>query len=540
MAATVQQGFAGGLGGALWAHRWSSTKAIAPRGGVRRSDYEGVVWHAASAMWLAVATPGGAATGAAAAGSDDGERPSAFRRKVAYLGRFTDERLAAAAYDAARIEAGAAAVNGTTEKEREAAAAAEQPRVPSRMGYGGASSAAPSPTLSVYSSEKLPVPVRRWAAEEEAQAAAAAKAATLTIANPRRTVDAKRPRTASRSRARGGSTGGDSGNRTPVPGTPKTSTFRGVSWNKVTRRWRAQIRIDNKSVGLGHYDEERLAAAAYDAACMRQSREVVNGTTPEERERASAPRAPSRPSASSSYRGVGYDRTRGLWGAHIKINGKQRHLGHFDKEKMAAAAYDAACVREGRDVVNGTSAAEQSAAAEGVRPPQNSRKTSNFRGVTWNATRGQWLATTSIDGKRHRIGYYDTETEAAAAFDEAIVARGRKAMNAPMLKKTKKARSSGGGSSSGGRSKAGTRRRSSSSRRRRGSSATGGAGSVTSRGTSRGEDDDAASEQGAGSGGGSVDGFGESDGNDAGSDEVAGDSGDTGSRPPPKRARSGS
>jgi AP2 domain len=48
-----------------------------------------------------------------------------------------------------------------------------------------------------------------------------------------------------------------------------TSRFRGVSWERTCRRWRAVIRCDERTLHLGLFDEEVDAALAYDAAAVR-------------------------------------------------------------------------------------------------------------------------------------------------------------------------------------------------------------------------------------------------------------------------------
>lgn len=45
--------------------------------------------------------------------------------------------------------------------------------------------------------------------------------------------------------------------------------------------------------------------------------------------------------------------------------------------------------------------------------------TSRFKGVYWNKGKGKWQAQISLNGTRTSLGRYDTEEQAAAAYDEA-------------------------------------------------------------------------------------------------------------------------
>lgn len=54
---------------------------------------------------------------------------------------------------------------------------------------------------------------------------------------------------------------------------------------------------------------------------------------------------------------------------------------------------------------------------------QNSRKRtpglSSFKGVTWKSSHNKWNARITIEGKTKHLGYFDSEIEAATAYDAA-------------------------------------------------------------------------------------------------------------------------
>ena len=50
------------------------------------------------------------------------------------------------------------------------------------------------------------------------------------------------------------------------PNLRSSSRFKGVTWRKQESRWTAQIRINGKLKHLGYFDDEAIAAKAYDEA----------------------------------------------------------------------------------------------------------------------------------------------------------------------------------------------------------------------------------------------------------------------------------
>ena len=60
--------------------------------------------------------------------------------------------------------------------------------------------------------------------------------------------------------------------------------------------------------------------------------------------------------------------------------------------------------------------------AENCRNQVKRRKiktSSRFKGVTWDKNRGKWLASITLNRKRHNLGRFTTEREAATAYNSA-------------------------------------------------------------------------------------------------------------------------
>jgi hypothetical protein len=121
----------------------------------------------------------------------------------------------------------------------------------------------------------------------------------------------------------------------------KHSIYKGVCWNKQKEAWQASIKLPERRLFLGIFKTQREAGLAYNTAARKYFGEfarlnhVPDTPTPDD------PPVP-RPTFSSSYRGVCWNKRQLKWVAYIDKDKQRTNLGVHDSEEAAARTYDAA------------------------------------------------------------------------------------------------------------------------------------------------------------------------------------------------------
>lgn len=145
---------------------------------------------------------------------------------------------------------------------------------------------------------------------------------------------------------------------------------------------------------------------------------------------------------SSQYVGVAVKRSSGLYRAAIKVKGFTHDLGYYKEEESAARAYDMACIcvrgladaKINFPVTDYSTHAEMlssmviddlakqlrtQAGATGTRQ----KKTTQYQGTRAKQYGGKWEAIIPVAGRSIYLGVYDTDKQAAQAYDQAVILR---------------------------------------------------------------------------------------------------------------------
>lgn len=115
------------------------------------------------------------------------------------------------------------------------------------------------------------------------------------------------------------------------------STPYGTRWYGPRSARRLQL-LHRVVLGLGHGDP--LCADHVNADGLDNRRSNLRTTT--QANNAKNVRKWFQHRTTSRYKGVSYHQQNKNWRAYIRLAGRQRHLGVFDSEELAARAYDAA------------------------------------------------------------------------------------------------------------------------------------------------------------------------------------------------------
>lgn len=172
--------------------------------------------------------------------------------------------------------------------------------------------------------------------------------------------------------------------------TTMSSNFPGVTLDKQTGLWAANIFLEDSNYYLGKYVNESEAKIAYDTALKDWEEKYI---IPHYRN----------PTYSSKYKCVYYNEINKNWYYQIREGGKSFSHGGFISEDMAHDTY-IKTLEEYRTT--------------SIFPVK--KYASIYKGVNWKESISKWQASPCINGKKKYIGVFSNEEDAAKAIQEFL------------------------------------------------------------------------------------------------------------------------
>jgi hypothetical protein len=118
------------------------------------------------------------------------------------------------------------------------------------------------------------------------------------------------------------------------------SGYKGVCWHKRISKWNANIRINDKLIHLGYFEDIYEAAATYNSAAKEYFGEFARlNDVPIEYENIKHTKKEMK-IGKSGYIGVQQNNSSKNWAADITIDRKRKRIGTFNSAIEAAKAYD--------------------------------------------------------------------------------------------------------------------------------------------------------------------------------------------------------
>ena len=171
------------------------------------------------------------------------------------------------------------------------------------------------------------------------------------------------------------------------------SRYVGVTWHRQDQKWQAAIKIDGRSIHLGHFENEDDAARKYDEVAASKGRPInfprAQGTIASKK--GVVMFGHSSISGASNQQFVGSSRVNNVtWGT--QMDPSQSTPAEIGDADYAAHSGEEPCGSDAGDI-----------------------------GVTWNKRTNKWEVRFCADGRNNYLGAYENEMEAARKYDEAAV-----------------------------------------------------------------------------------------------------------------------
>lgn len=131
----------------------------------------------------------------------------------------------------------------------------------------------------------------------------------------------------------------------------------------------------------------------------------------------------NRPNVTGKYKGVYWCKRLKKWMAQIMIGERNKYVGSFPNEEEAAFAYNEAAKKYHGEF------ARLNVLPDDFKPNTEQRYSSKYWGVCYQKKSGRWWAKICHKGEKISLATYETEIEAAEAYNAASIKLGRSRLN---------------------------------------------------------------------------------------------------------------
>jgi hypothetical protein len=213
-----------------------------------------------------------------------------------------------------------------------------------------------------------------------------------------------------------------------------SSKYQGVTFHKVTKKWHAQISVDGKQYLIGSYDNEEEAAIDYARAVFKYDAGKAGVKRRQQGQKMIdlVDVTPQSPIKSNRRYDSSKEATKKRQ-AQTSAEGKHHLIGFYDDKEESDINYNNAVFNHNGGGVNNDERKKRQKFIDLNDVPKQSPilrignddgrikdGASKYQGVTFDKSKKKWKATITIDGKRHCIGMYENDEEAAIDYARAV------------------------------------------------------------------------------------------------------------------------
>jgi hypothetical protein len=216
----------------------------------------------------------------------------------------------------------------------------------------------------------------------------------------------------------------------------RTGEYKGASFSEDKKKWKAELKYNNKNAFLGYFDTELDAGKAYNdyAQYMNDNHDckyllnTIEGYITVPRNIPKDTKDQQLDKVTSKYNGVSFDSKRNYYVVSVKLKGKSYHLGHNVNAIECAKLYNQQALyfnnhnegKFGLNVIPDYITVEKNIHQE-LQANKASTKASKYFGVSKYKDTSKFRSVIVSNKKQISLGVFESELEAAQAYNKKAI-----------------------------------------------------------------------------------------------------------------------